>query len=161
MAKEITQEPGDIVEIILSKLISFRLNYKESNYRECVTLIYSAFEGIVRYILAVKGYYPQSHEGIHTLLALHFIKNGAISKKVYNYLTNLYLRRKDADYRGFIVYDKSDVDEYLQWILQSFNEVSKFFHENDKKRISNEIGIISEITESQKKTSVNGTLEEQ
>ncbi|MCX8123678.1 MAG: HEPN domain-containing protein [Spirochaetes bacterium] len=111
---ETTQGLDDIFNLIKSKFISFISNYKANNYRECVTALFYVAESLVRYVLATRGYFPVSHEGIQVLLAQHFIKPGTIKKDVYNYLTNLYIRKKDADYKGFVMFDRDDVITYWQ-----------------------------------------------
>lgn len=92
-------------------------------------------ESLARYVLAQHGYFPISHEGIQVLLAQHFIKPGTLKKNVYNYLTNLYMRRKDADYKGFVDFDKDDITTYWQWVGEIVDNVSKFLEENHRKRI--------------------------
>jgi hypothetical protein len=45
------------------------------------------------------------------------------------------MRRKDADYKGFVNFDKDDVATYWQWILEIVDDVNKFFEGNHKDRI--------------------------
>lgn len=133
---ETTQGLDDIFNLIESKLISFLSNHKAENYRECVTALFYVAESLARYVLATRGYFPVSHEGIQVLLAQHFIKTGAIKKIVYNYLTNLYIRRKDADYKGFVLFDSDDIRTYWQWIVEIVNEVSDFLEEGHRQKIT-------------------------
>ena len=132
---ETAQSTDDIFNLIESKCISFLSNYKSTNYRECVSSLFYVAESLARYVLARHGYFPVSHEGIQVLLAQHFIKQGTLKKNVYNYLTNLYMRRKDADYKGFVDFDKDDVTTYWQWICEIVDDMSKFFEGNHKDRI--------------------------
>jgi len=132
---ETAQSTDDIFNLIESKCISFLSNYKSTNYRECVSSLFYVAESLARYVLAHHGYFPVSHEGIQVLLAQHFIKTGTLKKNVYNYLTNLYMRRKDADYKGFVDFDKDDVTTYWQWICEIVDDMSKFFEGNHKDRI--------------------------
>jgi uncharacterized protein (UPF0332 family) len=130
--ERIEQELEDIVNLVLSKLISFNLNYGAANYRECVVNLYFAYEGLIKYLLAVKGFFPQSHEGTQILFARHFVKEGALPKKIYNYLTNLYMRRKDADYRGFISFSQEDIDEYYQWLIEEYQHIEIYLQDKDR-----------------------------
>ncbi|MEJ5361637.1 MAG: HEPN domain-containing protein [Spirochaetota bacterium] len=132
---ETTQGLDDIFNLIESKLIGFIANYKAHNYRECVTALFYVAEGLVRYILATRGYFPISHEGIQVLLAQHFIKPRAVKKNIYNYLTNLYLRRKDADYKGFVSFDSDDIKTYWQWVVEIVDDLQSFFDEIHKQKI--------------------------
>ncbi len=131
MAEKIKQSSEDYVELIISKLRSFRNNYNDSNYRECATALYFFCEGLARYVLSTKGYYPESHDGVQILIAQHFVKPGEIKRSAYNYLTNLHLRRKDAEYRGFVSFDKNDVKEYLGWSISFYKETKKYLPPDD------------------------------
>ena len=132
---ETTQGLDDIFTLIESKLKGFIVNYNAHNYRECVTALFYVAEALVRYVLATRGYFPISHEGIQVLLAQHFIKPGSVKKNVYNYLTNLYMRRKDADYKGFVSFDSDDIKIYWQWVLEIVDEFQSFLDEIHKQKI--------------------------
>jgi len=113
--------------LIQSKLISVKSNLGSENYRECVSALFYISETMVKYVLATRGYFSISHEGTQVLLAQHFVKPGVIKKSVYNYLTNLYMRRKDADYKGFVSFDIEDVKRYWEWVEEIFGELKGFF----------------------------------
>jgi len=132
---ETTQGLDDIYNLIESKLLSFIANYKANNYRECVTALFYVAGGLARYVLATRGYFPISHEGIQVLLAQHFIKSGTVKKNIYNYLTNLYMRRKDADCKSFVAFDNDDIQTYWQWIVEIVDELQNFFDEIHKQKI--------------------------
>ena len=135
MDEKVQKDLKGIISLIESKLISTGLNYKEGNFRECISALYFAYEGLIRYILVLKEYYPESQEGIEVLK--HFVDEGEISKKTYNNFTELYLRRKDADYHGFLSFDKNTVDEYLQLFSQSFSEMKDSFKKEHFDKINN------------------------
>lgn len=145
MEQENIQSLEDIIVLIESKFRSFELNYKNKNFRECVINLYFVAENLIRYILAVKGFYPKSHEGAHILLAQHFIKADAIDKESYNFITNLYLRRKDAEYRGFVSFNKEDVKKYTGWVIKISEGCFPFFKLKHKKIISKFIKDTAEI----------------
>ncbi len=132
---ETTLGLDDIFNIIESKCVSLFSNYKVKNYRECVSAQFFIAESIIRYVLATRGYFPISHEGIQVLLAQHFIKAGIVDKKIYNYVTNLYMRRKDADYKGFIDFDKEDIVTYWQWIVEIVGALHGFFNDTHKQKL--------------------------
>lgn len=132
---ETAQGLDDIFTLIESKLKGFIANYNAHNYRECVTALFYVAEALVRYVLATRGYFPISHEGIQVLLAQHFIKSGSVKKNVYNYLTNLYMRRKDADYKGFVSFDSDDIQIYWQWVLEIADEFQSFLDEIHKQKL--------------------------
>jgi uncharacterized protein (UPF0332 family) len=140
---ETTQKLEDILNIITSKLLSFKANLQIKNYRECVSSLFYASEAMTKYVLAEKGFYPVTHEGVQVLLAQHFVRAGEVKKEVYNYLTNLYMRRKDADYKGFVDFDLEDVKTYWNWTMVTFQELERFFEPTHKEAI---ISIITSLS---------------
>jgi len=144
MAERIKQSSEDLLELIISKLRSFKNNYTDDNYRECASTLYFVSEGLARYVLGTKGYYPESHEGVQILFAQHFVKPGEVKKDVYNHLTNLYLRRKDAEYRGFVAFDRDDVRDFFDWIISFYNEIKKYLADDHALKIEEMINKISE-----------------
>ena len=128
MAEDRVEQPAeDILKLLLSKLKSFRVNYEVANYRECVSALYFASEAAVRYVLARKGLFPRTHEGLHRLFALHFVRTERVPKQAYVHLTNLYQRRLDAEYSGYLEFDRDDVQEYLEWFKSVLMALREFF----------------------------------
>ena len=129
------KELPEYIEIIRRNVRAYQNNYVDENYSECVPALYFIFENMCKYILAVKGFRTATHDGVQTLLARHFVKPGDIDKTVHHRLTNLYLRRKDADYHGYLSFDKTDVDEYAGWVRDSFRAMEQYFHKEDRKTL--------------------------
>ena len=140
---EATQNLEDIMNIIKSKFLSFKANLEIKNYRECVSSLFYLSEAITKYVLAKKGLYPFTHEGVQVLLAQHFVKAGEVKKEVYNYLTNLYIRRKDADYKGFVDFDLEDVRTYWEWTKLIFDELQRFFEPSHRETLTSLITSLS------------------
>lgn len=124
-------ELQDLTVLFAAKTKSVILNYSADNFRQCVSDLYFAFENMVKYLLAQKGYFPETHEGVRTLFANHFLREGRY-KEAYNCFTNLYLRRKDADYSGAVSFDKVDIEKYIGWLVKSFAELKPLFNQTDK-----------------------------
>ena len=129
------KELPEYMEIIKRKMRTYRNNYADENYSECVPALYFVFENMCKYILAAKGFRTATHDGVQTLMARHFVKPGGIDKAVHHRLTNLYLRRKDADYHGYSSFEKTDVDEYAGWVWDSFQAMEKYFETEDRKTL--------------------------
>lgn len=129
------KELPEYMEIIRRKVRTYENNYRDENYSECVPALYFIFENMCKYILAAKGFRTATHDGIQTLLARHFVKPGDIDKAVHHRLTNLYLRRKDADYHGYASFDRTDVDQYAGWVQESFQAMKKHFSKEDAKTL--------------------------
>jgi uncharacterized protein len=104
------------VNLALTELRSLKGNIRESVWRKAVTNLYYVFLNLIRAVLAEKGIYPKTHEGIERMFALHFVKGEAFPKEIASYFSNLMSRRTEADYKFFIDFSKEDLRGYLAWL---------------------------------------------
>jgi uncharacterized protein (UPF0332 family) len=107
------------IDLALTELKSLKGNIKEAVWRKAVTNIYYVFLNLVRAILAEKGIYPKTHEGVERMFALHFIKGEVFPKKIATYFSNLMSRRAEADYKFFIEFSMDDVKGYISWLEEA------------------------------------------
>lgn len=108
------------VELALTELKSLKGNVKESVWRKAVTNIYYVLLNLIRAVLAEKGIFPKTHEGVERMFALHFVKGEVFPKKIAIFFSNLMSRRTEADYKFFIEFSKDDVKDYLLWLEEAF-----------------------------------------
>lgn len=130
-------------EILIAeeKLMAFRDDYKGKRWVNATVSLYFALEHLIKSLLASVGMESGSHEGVKILFSMHFIKLGAVHPKIGRYLGNLYDRRVTAEYsplrRG--EFTKEEIDTYINWVRESFNEILPFLEKNginiDKFRI--------------------------
>jgi uncharacterized protein (UPF0332 family) len=73
---------------------------------------YAAFHAASA-LLASRGIYPSTHDGTISMLALHFVKAGALSKSAVRDLQRLQDQRLVADYKGYLDQDAADTAECL------------------------------------------------
>jgi len=71
---------------------------------------YAAFHAASA-LLASRGIYPSTHDGVVSMLALHFVKAGALPREAGRDLQRLQDQRLVADYRGYLDQDASDAAE--------------------------------------------------
>ena len=69
-------------------------------------------------ILQSRGIEPKSHEAAQSLLALHFVKAGALPADTVKRLNNLMNARHAADYRGDVPFDAADAREHFPWVCR-------------------------------------------
>jgi uncharacterized protein (UPF0332 family) len=74
---------------------------------------YAAFHAASA-LLASRGLFPQSHDGVIAMLSLHFVKAGALPKRAGRDLQRLQDQRLTADYKGYLDQDGSDAVECLE-----------------------------------------------
>ena len=73
---------------------------------------YAAFHAASA-LLASRGIFPGSHDGVIAMLALHFVKAGALPKGAGRDLQRLQDQRLIADYKGYLDQDAADAAECL------------------------------------------------
>lgn len=114
------------------KLKAFKDDYKGKRWSNATINLYFAFEHIVKALLASVGLEAKSHEGLKILFSMHFIKPKAIQPKIGRYLGNLYDRRVTAEYSPLRrdEFTKDEVDTYLEWVKESFNEILPLLKKN-------------------------------
>ncbi len=73
---------------------------------------YAAFHAASA-LLASRGIFPNSHDGVIAMLSLHFVKAGALPKEAGRDLQRLQDQRLIADYKGYLDQDRADAVECL------------------------------------------------
>jgi hypothetical protein len=76
-------------------------------FRQAVTRAYFAAFHAAQGLLAAHGMQASSHEGVHTLLGLHFVMPGILPKETGRALSALQARRHEADYRLLVDIDQA------------------------------------------------------
>ncbi|MGQ9571391.1 MAG: HEPN domain-containing protein [bacterium] len=118
--------------VVEEKLKAFRDDYKGKRWSNATVNLYFAFEHIVKALLASVNIEAKSHEGLKILFSMHFIKPKAIHPKIGRYLGNLYDRRVTAEYSPLrrSEFTKEEVDTYLEWVKESFDEILPLLKRN-------------------------------
>ena len=66
-----------------------------------------------------------THAGVKTMLCLHFVSKGLISKESGRAYTNLFDSRQRGDYDDFVYYTKTEVDELYTKAILFIDEVDE------------------------------------
>jgi uncharacterized protein (UPF0332 family) len=74
---------------------------------------YAAFHAASA-LLASRGLFPHSHDGVVAMLSLHFVKASALPKGAGRDLQRLQDQRLIADYKGYLDQDGADATECLE-----------------------------------------------
>lgn len=83
--------------------------YKTSVNRSYYTVLHAA-----RSLLILKGVDPLRHEGVVTMLSLHFIKPNILSTEAVRILKHLLSLRTDVDYGDFDVVTIQDAEDSVK-----------------------------------------------
>lgn len=83
-------------------------------YRSSIDRSHSAAFHAASALLASRGIYPSSHDGVIAMLSLHFVKPGSLPKTAARSLQDLYNRRLIADYKGYLEQTAEEAAESLK-----------------------------------------------
>jgi uncharacterized protein (UPF0332 family) len=87
---------------------------KNGMYMTSVNRSYYAALHAARSLLILKGVDPVSHDGVKTMISLHFIKPKILAQEVMRYFKNLMTLRTDVDYGDFESIEKNEVNGALK-----------------------------------------------
>jgi uncharacterized protein (UPF0332 family) len=89
-------------------IIDAEENLKNGRYRTAINRSYYAILSASRSLLILEGFNPLSHEGIITMLSLHFVKKELLPVSIIKSYKKLYTMRTDADYGDFDLPSEED-----------------------------------------------------
>jgi uncharacterized protein (UPF0332 family) len=100
-----TKEKKSLSEIRMEKAREFFQdaadNYGRGRFRTSVNRAYYAVLNAARSLLIIEGLNPETHDGIITMMSLHFIKKDLLPVEIVKSYKILLARRTDVDYGDF------------------------------------------------------------
>jgi len=87
-------------------------------WNSAVNRLYYALFYTVNALLVVNEIYPQSHSGMRSLFAFHFIKTGRMDIKYGKLLAQLYDWRQKGDYDNMFDYDSESVMTLFEPVME-------------------------------------------
>lgn len=90
------------------------INFAGGIYKTSVNRSYYAVLHAARSLLIIKGVDPLRHEGVITMLSLHFIKSNMLSTETARIFKHLLSLRTDVDYGDFEVITAQDAEDALK-----------------------------------------------
>lgn len=89
------------------------INFNNGIYKTSVNRSYYAALHAARSILILKGIDPSRHEGVKTMLSLHFIKSNMLPPETIRIFKHLLSLRTDVDYGDFESITVNDAEDAL------------------------------------------------
>lgn len=97
-------------EAINDAIVSFNAGmYKTSANRSYYAVLHAA-----RSLLILHGRDPLRHDGVKTMIALHFVKTKILPEEVIDIFKELLSLRSDVDYGDFESVDKNDAEDAVE-----------------------------------------------
>ncbi len=100
-----TKEKKSLSDIRMEKALEFLQdasdNFGRGRFRTSTNRAYYAVLNAARSLLILEGLNPETHDGIITMLSLHFIKKDLLSVEIVKSYKILLARRTDVDYGDF------------------------------------------------------------
>lgn len=98
----------------------------ESFYNAAINRLYYACYYAAVALLIKHEIQPQTHNGVKTMLGLHFVSQGKLSKDHGNTFNTLFEKRHSGDYDDFVYCDREMVDELYpkaEFFIQTIEEM--------------------------------------
>jgi len=91
------------LELAKKRVHSAEILLKQKEYRDAVSRAYYAFFDAGSALLLTEGLVAKTHDGLLTLLGLHFVKKGGIESEFANFFRLAKEAREQADYEIYKV----------------------------------------------------------
>ena len=112
------EEKRTLSEVRMKKSFEFlddaKASLEQKRLRTAVSRAYYSALNAARALLILEGSNPETHEGIITMLSLHFVKKGLLPVEVIKNYKFLLAVRKDVDYGDFDEIDFEDAENAVK-----------------------------------------------
>lgn len=121
-------------------LISYRLQRAHETLKEAQVMMREAFYNAAVNRLYYACYYAavalllkyniqaQSHNGVKTMLGLHFVSTGLLPLRIGKTFSTLFEKRKSGDYDDFVYCDKEMLDGLYPQVEIFVKEITDLIH---------------------------------
>ena len=119
------EEIESLLNLAQDDLKNANLNLKEEFYRQAIVSSYYTVLSSSRALLLNEGFLPKSHSGVFTMLGLHIIKEGILTKNYSAKIKELFKERLDANYNAQRDFSKKEAIEAIDFAEEFFTKVKK------------------------------------
>ena len=125
-------------------LVAYRINRSHETMKEAkyvadsgfyyaaINRLYYACYYMTVALLVKHNMQTATHNGVKTLLGLHFISTGKLSASVGKAFYTLYEKRQSGDYDDFVICDKEMVDMHFPQAEAFIQAVEKLINNSEK-----------------------------
>ncbi len=100
-----------------------KLALENGLYRDAISRAYYSTYSSASAVLVLMGHQPRTHKGLITMVGLHLVNTGLLSKKDGKIIARLYEMRETSDYEAIFLYGKEDAEEAVYNALEFLNKM--------------------------------------
>ena len=98
---------------------------KESHFNAAINRLYYACFYAASALMVAYGLTASSHAGVKTMIGMHFVSKGLLSKEQGKTFSRLFEIRHSGDYDDFVYCDQEMIDEYTPKAIKFINSVKE------------------------------------
>lgn len=98
---------------------------KDATLESTVNRIYYAMYYAVNALLIIKGLSSSKHYGILSFFNKEFVNKGIVEKQLGEFYSDMFKRRQKGDYKDFVKFEKTDVEEWLKKAEEFINKIEE------------------------------------
>ena len=106
-------------------------------WNTAVNRLYYACFYVVSALLISIQIEAQTHAGVRSMLALHFVKSQKLSIKLGKFYNDLFESRNSSDYSDFIYFDKETVEDLYKQAIVFVDTIEKLIENKNKNKNKN------------------------
>jgi uncharacterized protein (UPF0332 family) len=115
IAQTVADEVGAAEGCLAAAMNGLAGPYGRTHARSVSDLYYACYH-LAAALLASKGIAAATHEAVHKLIALHFVKPAALPADTVARLNELMDKRHVADYKPYIPITGEDISRFRPWV---------------------------------------------
>ena len=96
---------------------------KESHFNAAINRLYYACFYAASALMVAYGLTASSHAGVKTMIGMHFVSKGLLSKEQGKAFSRLFEIRHSGDYDDFVYCDQEMIDEYTPKAIGFINSI--------------------------------------
>ena len=112
-------------------LIDVQLSVQNERWNNAANRLYYACFYAAIALLLKDGHETRTHNGVKTLLGLHYVKEGVISKELNHAYRRMFSLRKTGDYDDFVMITENKVVPLLEPAKQFIETIENLISDNN------------------------------
>ncbi len=109
-----------------------RLALERGLYRDAISRAYYSAYSSASAVLVLMGHQPRTHKGLITMVGLHLVNTGLLSREDGKIIVRLYEMRESSDYEAIFLYGREDAEGAVSNALEFLNKMKELEQKMEK-----------------------------